>query len=152
MPERLAERAWWPKSQSSAPEHSFTSQFSPAPPRLAFATCGTVWLIKLILILKLCCWCRGFHSSLLRILLRYGPNTCSTSTKVWQPLSRSERRRNRPEITVLMCEQTSDRVWFSLRRKSYPVQWEYSSSRTFRSSVINDCCQDAYGLCLSSIR
>ena len=33
----------------------------------------------------------------------------------------SIRSRNRAEITVIMCEQTSFSVWFSFRRKSHPV-------------------------------
>ena len=38
----------------------------------------------------------------------------------------SLRQRNRAEITILMCEQKPFSVWFSYRRKSYPVQCEHS--------------------------
>ena len=38
----------------------------------------------------------------------------------------SLRYRNRAEITVVMCEQKPHLVWFSRRRKSYPVLFEHS--------------------------
>ena len=63
----------------------------------------------------------GFQSSLLLVHFRYSPNTCSHCIKVWHrpypicvaQLSRSlHRYRNRPVITVLMCEEKVNLVWF----------------------------------------
>ena len=85
----------------------------------------------------------GFHSSLLLIHFRYGPNTYlfTLHQSVAQNLSAmrvtvgefrdrrgatSLRYRNRAEITVLMCEQKPYPVWFSYRRKIYPVYCEHS--------------------------
>ena len=42
VPERMAERAWWPKCQSSLLNIHLRLSCSSVPPRLAFATCGTV--------------------------------------------------------------------------------------------------------------
>ena len=49
---------------------------------------------------------------------------------VWPPIryvtpgAASLRYRNRAEIFVLMCEQKPSPLWFSIRRRSYPVKGE----------------------------
>ena len=53
----------------------------------------------------------------------------------------SLRYRNRAEITVVMCEQKPYLVWFSRRRKSYPVLFEHSlTSRAGACQIFSVLC------------
>ena len=61
---------------------------------------------------------------------------------VWPPIwyvtpgAASLRYRNRAEIFVLICEQKPYPLWFSIRRKSYPVKGENSLNLTLPTIML----------------
>ena len=52
------------------------------------------------------------------------------------PGAASLRYRNRAEIFVLMCKQKPHPLWFSIRRKSYPVKGENSLNLTLPTIML----------------
>ena len=64
------------------------------------------------------------------------------SVIVWPPIryvtpgAASLRYRNRAEIFVLICEQKPYPLWFSIRRKSYPVKGENSLNLTLPTIML----------------